>query len=141
MTLYLRFADHLNAALDALVASGDLPAGLERRAVTVEPPRDASHGDLATNAALVLTKQAGRKPREIADLLAGELRKNKDVTEVSVAGPGFVNLRLSDDFWRARLKDVLVEGREVRVFARRHPDDPSRIQAVEAPETVRKWCE
>ncbi len=110
MDPFKHFAAEIEAALSRLAESGALPK-LDTSAVTVEPPRDVTHGDLATNAALVLTKQAARKPREIADLLAGELRRHKDVTEVSVAGPGFVNLRLSDDFWRARLKDVLVEGR------------------------------
>ncbi len=109
MDPFKHFAAEIEAALGRLAASGALPS-LDTAAVTVEPPRDPSHGDLATNAALVLTKQAGRKPREIAELLAGELRRNKDVTEVSVAGPGFVNLRLADDFWRARLRDVLLEG-------------------------------
>ncbi|MGE0151661.1 MAG: arginine--tRNA ligase [Reyranellaceae bacterium] len=110
MDPFKHFAAEIEAALGRLAASGALPR-LDTQAVTVEPPRDPTHGDLATNAALVLTKQAGKKPREIAELLAAELRQNADVTEVSVAGPGFVNLRLSDDFWRARLKDVLGEGR------------------------------
>ena len=109
MDPFKHFAAEIDAALGRLAQAGKLPK-LDTSAVTVEPPRDLSHGDLATNAALVLTKLAGKKPREIADLLAAELRQNRDVTEVSVAGPGFVNLRLSDDFWRARLKDVLVEG-------------------------------
>jgi arginyl-tRNA synthetase len=109
MDPFKHFAAEIDAALGRLAQAGKLPK-LDTSAVTVEPPRDPSHGDLATNAALVLTKLAGKKPREIADLLAEELRQNKDVTEVSVAGPGFVNLRLSDQFWRARLKDVLQEG-------------------------------
>jgi arginyl-tRNA synthetase len=109
MDPFKHFAAEIDAALGRLAQAGKLPK-LDTSAVTVEPPRDPLHGDLATNAALVLTKLAGKKPREIADLLAAELRQNADVTEVTVAGPGFVNLRLSDDFWRARLKDVLVEG-------------------------------
>jgi arginyl-tRNA synthetase len=109
MDPFKHFAAEIDAALGRLAQAGKLPK-LDTSAVTVEPPRDPSHGDLATNAALVLTKLAGKKPREIADLLAEELRQNKDVIEVGVAGPGFVNLRLSDQFWRARLKDVLQEG-------------------------------
>ena len=104
------FAAEIAAALERLTRAGTLPS-LDTAAVTVEPPRDPSHGDLATNAALVLSKQAGRKPREIADMLVRELRAHPDVTEVSVAGPGFVNLRLGDGFWRARLADALVAGR------------------------------
>ena len=96
MTLYTRFAAHLDAALDALVASGDLPAGLERRAVTVEPPRDVTHGDLATNAAMVLAKPAGTNPRALAEKIAAELEKLDEVSGVSVAGPGFINMSLTD---------------------------------------------
>jgi arginyl-tRNA synthetase len=106
MTLYVRFAAHLNAALDALVAAGDLPAGLERRAVTVEPPRDPSHGDLATNAAMVLAKPAGTNPRALAEKLVAELEKIDEVASVSVAGPGFINLTLDEDSWRGELAAI-----------------------------------
>ena len=106
MTLYARFAAHLDAALDALVASGDLPAGLERRAVTVEPPRDASHGDLATNAAMVLAKPARMKPRDIADALVAELASLPGYVKVEVAGPGFVNISLAPDRWQSVIADV-----------------------------------
>jgi arginyl-tRNA synthetase len=90
MTLYARFAAHLDAALDTLVAAGDLPAGLNRAPVTVEPPRDATHGDLATNAAMVLAKPAGTNPRALAEKIAVELRKLDEVEDVSIAGPGFI---------------------------------------------------
>ncbi len=106
MTLYTRFAAHLDAALDALVAAGTLPGGLDRRNVTVEPPRDASHGDLATNAAMVLAKPAGAKPRDLAEALAAELVKLGDVAGVSVAGPGFINLALTDEAWRDELRAI-----------------------------------
>lgn len=112
MTLYTRFAAHLDAALDALVASGDLQAGLERRAVTVEPPRDASHGDLATNAAMVLAKPAGTNPRALAEKIAAELGKLDEVSSVSVAGPGFINLTLTDATWRGELQAILADGGE-----------------------------
>lgn len=110
MTLYARFAAHLDAALDALVAAGDLPEGLERRAVTVEPPRDASHGDLSTNAAMVLAKPARTNPRALAEKLAAELGKLDAVAEVSVAGPGFINLTLTDDTWRDELRGIIQAG-------------------------------
>jgi len=110
MTLYTRFAAHLDAALDALVASGDLPAGLERRAVTVEPPRDASHGDLATNAAMVLAKPAGTNPRALAEKIAAELEKLDAVSAVSVAGPGFINMSLTDATWRDELAAINADG-------------------------------
>jgi arginyl-tRNA synthetase len=110
MTLYTRFAAHLDAALDALVASGDLPAGLERRAVTVEPPRDVTHGDLATNAAMVLAKPAGTNPRALAEKIAAELAKLDEVSGVSVAGPGFINMSLTDATWRGELSAIAQAG-------------------------------
>ena len=110
MTLYTRFAAHLDAALDALVTAGDLPAGLDRANVTVEPPRDASHGDLATNAAMVLAKPAATNPRALAEKIAAELGKLDEVASVSVAGPGFINLALTDDTWRGELSTINAEG-------------------------------
>ncbi|WP_294253035.1 arginine--tRNA ligase [uncultured Sphingomonas sp.] len=110
MTLYARFAAHLNLALDALVLAGDLPAGLERRAITVEPPRDPSHGDLATNAAMVLAKPAGTNPRALAEKLVGELEKLDEVAAVSVAGPGFINMTLAEDSWRGEVAEILRAG-------------------------------
>ncbi|MBB6503832.1 arginyl-tRNA synthetase [Sphingomonas endophytica] len=110
MTLFTRFTAHVDAALDAMTAAGTLPADLDRRNVTVEPPRDATHGDLATNAAMVLAKPAGTNPRALADALAGELRTLPEVAEVSVAGPGFINLRLHDDVWRKEIATIVGEG-------------------------------
>ena len=112
MTLYVRFAAHIDAALDALVASGDLPAGVERRNVTVEPPRDPSHGDLATNAAMVLAKPAGTNPRGLAEKLAAELEKLGEVQSVSVAGPGFINMSLTDATWRDEVAAILTAGED-----------------------------
>jgi arginyl-tRNA synthetase len=112
VTLYARFAAHLNLALDALVLAGDLPAGLERRAVTVEPPRDASHGDLATNAAMVLAKPAGTNPRALAEKIGAELEKLDEVSSVAIAGPGFINLTLTDDTWRGELTTILDAGND-----------------------------
>ncbi len=90
--------------------AGELPGGLDLGRVTVEPPRDAAHGDLSTNAALVLAKPAGRKPRDVAEALAARLAGAPDVTEVSVAGPGFINLRLAEGLWQRCLGDVLRAG-------------------------------
>ncbi len=106
MTLYPRFFAHIDRALDALVARGDLPAGLERRAITVEPPRDTSHGDLSTNAAMVLAKPARTNPRALAELLVAELGGLDEVASISVAGPGFINLTLTDDTWRGELTAI-----------------------------------
>ncbi|WP_374943315.1 arginine--tRNA ligase [Sphingomonas sp.] len=110
MTLYTGFAAHIDAALDALVAAGTIPGGLDRTNVSVEPPRDTSHGDLATNAAMVLAKPAGIKPRDLAEALASELARIDDVADTAVAGPGFINLRLSDDAWRGELAAVASAG-------------------------------
>jgi arginyl-tRNA synthetase len=110
MTLYTRFAAHVAAALDTLVAAGTLPADLDRKNVTVEPPRDASHGDLATNAAMVLAKPAKRNPRALGEALAAELAKLDEVAEASVAGPGFINLRLTDAAWRDELAQIQAAG-------------------------------
>ncbi len=106
MTLYTRFAAHIDAALDTLTAAGALPAGLDRKNVTVEPPRDTSHGDLATNAAMVLAKPAKTNPRVLADALVAELSRLEDVASASVAGPGFINMKLTDDAWRAELAAI-----------------------------------
>ncbi|WP_294354973.1 arginine--tRNA ligase [uncultured Sphingomonas sp.] len=110
MTLYARFAAHVGDALDALVSAGELPADLDRRNVTVEPPRDPSHGDLATNAAMVLAKPAKTNPRQLAEKIAGQLSALPSVTAADVAGPGFINLRLSDDTWRDELRAVAASG-------------------------------
>ncbi|MBA3940882.1 MAG: arginine--tRNA ligase [Sphingopyxis sp.] len=109
MTLFSRFSDHIGTALDALAARGALPAGLDRSAISVEPPRDPAHGDVATNAAMVLAKPAGMNPRALADLLVAELGALDEVTEASVAGPGFINLRLADDSWRDELALIHAE--------------------------------
>ncbi|MBB6424744.1 arginine--tRNA ligase [Sphingopyxis sp. JAI128] len=110
MTLFSRFSDHIGVALDALAARNALPAGLDRSAISVEPPRDPAHGDVATNAAMVLAKPAGMNPRALADLLVAELGMLEEVTEASVAGPGFINLRLGDDSWRDELALIFSEG-------------------------------
>jgi len=110
VTLFSRFSNHIDAALDALVARDALPSGLDRSAISVEPPRDPAHGDVATNAAMVLAKPAGMNPRALADLLVAELGALGEVTEASVAGPGFINLRLVDDSWRDELALIFSEG-------------------------------
>lgn len=110
MTLYTRFAAHVAAALDTLVVAGTLPADLDRKNVTVEPPRDASHGDLATNAAMVLAKPAKLNPRALGEALAAELAKLDEVAGASVAGPGFINLRLTDAAWRDELAQIRAAG-------------------------------
>jgi len=97
-------------SLSAMAVEGALPEGLDFGNVTVEPPRDPAHGDMATNAAMVLAKPTGKKPREIADALAGRLAADPRVAEATVAGPGFLNLRLTPQTWRAVVPAALAEG-------------------------------
>ena len=110
MNIFNGFRDLITKELDAMSAAGELPAGLDLGRVTVEPPRESAHGDLATNAALLLAKPAGRPPRDLAESLAARLADAADVREVSVAGPGFINLRLDDALWYRCLADVLRAG-------------------------------
>lgn len=110
MTLFANFTAHLHVALDALEAAGTLPAGLDRGNVTVEPPRDPAHGDLATNAAMVLAKPAGSNPRALAELIAGEFAKAPGVNGVDIAGPGFLNLKLDASVWLDELRAIAARG-------------------------------
>ena len=109
-TLHAAFAGHIAAALDALEAAGTLPAGLNRANVAVEPPRDSTHGDLATNAAMVLAKPAGTNPRLLAEALVGELTKIPGVTSADIAGPGFINLRIDPATWLTELRAIAALG-------------------------------
>jgi arginyl-tRNA synthetase len=110
MNPYRHFIGEIETALKAMQAAGELPAGLDFSAITAEPPRDAAHGDIATNAAMVLAKAAKKKPRDIADALLPRLEDNPDVVDGAVAGPGFINLKLRDEFWLKRLSECLEEG-------------------------------
>ena len=109
-TLYHRYAAHVAHALAELVAAGELPAGLDMRNVTVEPPRDAGHGDLSTNAAMVLAKPAKMQPRSIATGIARHLARLPEVESADVAGPGFLNIRLKPGVWRAELDAIFAAG-------------------------------
>ena len=112
MSLYAQYAALLDGVLDDLVADGALPAELDRNNVTVEPPRDPAHGDLATNVAMVLAKGAGTNPRALAEVIKPKLEALPPVTSVEIAGPGFLNLRLTPDAWRDELRTILREGEE-----------------------------
>jgi len=109
-TVYHRYAAHVADAIRDLVRSDDLPAGLDMRHVTVESPRDPTHGDLATNAAMVLAKPAGIKPREIAVGIAQYLVGLPDVASAEVAGPGFLNIALKPGVWQDELRTILADG-------------------------------
>ena len=110
MSLYAQYAALLDGVLDDLVTDGALPAGLDRKNVTVEPPRDPSHGDLAINAAMVMAKVAGTNPRALAELIKAKLAALPAVASVDIAGPGFINLRLNANAWRDELRTVLSQG-------------------------------
>ena len=109
-TLYTGFAAKLDASLDQLVAAGDLPADIARRNVTVEPPRDPSHGDLAINAAMVLAKQAKTNPRALAEKIVAILQADDEVSSAEIAGPGFINLRLTQAVWQRELAAIAALG-------------------------------
>ncbi len=102
-TLFARFSSHIAVALDALETDGVLNVGIGRSNVTVEPPRDATHGDLSTNAAMVLAKPAGLNPRVLAEHLVAKLSAIDEVEAVSIAGPGFINMRLRPFVWQSEL--------------------------------------
>jgi arginyl-tRNA synthetase len=109
------FADiesRVAAALEALKAEGELPADVPTSNVEVETPRDSTHGDLATNAAMVLAKPARMKPRDIADKLQAKLSAADGIDAVSVAGPGFINLTLKPVIWQSLVRAILEQGEE-----------------------------
>ena len=110
MNVYALVHSRILDALQALQADGALPAGLDFRNVEVAPPRDAAHGDLASNAALVLAKAAKMKPRDIAQLLADKLKADPDIERIEVAGPGFVNLGFRPAFWHGVVAAILKAG-------------------------------
>ena len=108
--IFAAVLDKVRAANDALIADGVLPAASDQSRVVVEPPREAAHGDMATNAAMVLAKDAGKKPRELAEAIAEKLRADDLVAKAEVAGPGFINLTLKPSAWIGALRAVLAAG-------------------------------
>ena len=110
MNVFSVFKDNVEKEIGILVANGELPEGTDASRISVELPRDPSHGDLSTNAAMVLAKPAGLKPRDLAETIAGRLKSYVSVESAEVAGPGFINLRLSDKFWYQRLIEILDAG-------------------------------
>jgi arginyl-tRNA synthetase len=131
MNLFSDFEWRIRAVVRDLVGDGaELP--LER--ITAEPPREAAHGDVATNAAMVLAKPLGVKPRELALRIAVRLEADPDVASVEVAGPGFVNLRLTESFWAAHLKRILRDG---EAYGRSHKGRgvPVNVEYVSANPT------
>ena len=102
--------DKIRAANTALIKDGALPFGIDQSRIVVEPPRESAHGDMATNAAMVLAKDAGAKPRVLAEAIAAKLRSDDLVAKAEVAGPGFINLTLKPKAWNGALRAVLAAG-------------------------------
>ncbi|MFT6452638.1 MAG: arginyl-tRNA synthetase [Halocynthiibacter sp.] len=138
MNLFADIRTLVITSLEAMVAEGALPAGLSFDNVAVEPPRDASHGDMATNAAMVLAKPAGAKPRDIAEALAAKLAADPRVETAEVAGPGFLNLRLDQGLWGGLVTSILSDanygqsdlGRAIKVnveFVSANPTGPMHV--------------
>jgi len=110
MNVFTLFTGHVRAAVETLARAGGFPTPPDLSRIVVEPPREAGHGDLATNAAMALAKDAGRKPRELAEQIAAELLKLPEVVKAEVAGPGFINLTLDPAVWRTALVDAIRAG-------------------------------
>jgi arginyl-tRNA synthetase len=108
--LFAAVLARVHAVCAALATEGNWPAGIDFSRVVVEPPRDAAHGDMATNAAMVLAKEAKAKPRDLAERIAEKLRAGDLITSVDVAGPGFINLTLKPSVWAEELLAMLREG-------------------------------
>src|SRR6187401_1417383 len=108
--LFANVLARVHAVCAALATEAGWPAGIDLSRVVVEPPRDASHGDMATNAAMVLAKEARAKPRDLAEAIATKLRADELIASVDVAGPGFINLTLKPQAWSDALRTVLREG-------------------------------
>jgi len=110
MNLYQHFRDEIVRTVEDLSAAGEIPGTPDTTRITVEPPREASHGDIATNVAMALAKPTGMNPRELAERLVVRLADLAGVESAGVAGPGFINIRLQPAFWRQRLREILLAG-------------------------------
>nr|WP_314094154.1 arginine--tRNA ligase [uncultured Shinella sp.] len=110
MNLFTDFDSRIKNVLEGLEIVREKRADVDFSRISVEPPRDASHGDVATNAAMVLAKPLGLNPRALADLIVAELKNDPEVADVSVAGPGFINVRLSVAYWQKLLADIVSAG-------------------------------
>ncbi len=110
MNIFKDFQKNIRDTIFSLSEEGKLPAGMNLSNITAEAPRDVSHGDIATNAAMVLVKQAKMAPRDIAELIASCLRLNENVKAIEIAGPGFINIRLKDAFIQNQTAVILSKG-------------------------------
>ena len=115
MTLFAHYRTHILRAITELIEAGIIPEQLDLSRIVVEPPRDKAHGDLASNAALVLAKTARQAPAKLAALIAEKLRVMADFSEITIADPGFINMRLYDEVWRDYLRQLLCAGADYAV--------------------------
>ena len=112
MNLFHHMREKIEAALRTLGEEGLLPADADISRISVEPPREAAHGDVTTNAAMVLARAAGRPPRQLAERIAALLEADADIESIEIAGPGFINMRLAEGFWPRLLDAVLEQGED-----------------------------
>jgi arginyl-tRNA synthetase len=110
MNVFQLFTAHVRSAVEAIAAEGIFASPPDLARIVVEPPREAGHGDLATNAAMALAKDAGLKPRDLAERIAGKLRQRPEITAVEIAGPGFINMTLDPGVWRDALREAIAAG-------------------------------
>ena len=108
MNIFTHFEGILKSAVTALQEEGVVSQDMVWRGVSVEAPRDESHGDIATNVAMVLARFAKMKPRDLAEKIAGHLQGQDEIEKIDIAGPGFINLSIAPGFWHGVLKDILV---------------------------------
>ncbi|MBY5849735.1 arginine--tRNA ligase [Rhizobium ruizarguesonis] len=139
MNLFTDFEARIKTALEQIELVREKRSELDFGRITVEPPRDASHGDVATNAAMVLAKPLGTNPRALADVIIAKLKEDSDVADVSVAGPGFINIRLAVGYWQRLLasmigagtdygRSTLGKGRKVNVeYVSANPTGPMHV--------------
>ena len=110
MNIFNKLEQDIVAIIEALSAKELVPAGIDTSRIVVELPRDETHGDLATNAAMVLAKPCGMKPRDLAELITAELLTLSDVAAAEIAGPGFINIQLQAGRWGEEITHILAEG-------------------------------
>jgi arginyl-tRNA synthetase len=124
MNIFDVYQQRIAAVIDSLGRDGTLPAGLDTSRIVVEPPRDPAHGDLATNAAMVLAKDARMNPRLLAETIAGAIQGQTGIASTEVAGPGFINIRLHEDVLRDVVLAILALGED---FGRLNPEHPASV--------------
>ncbi len=111
MNIYRKIENEVKNIIGQLQAENALPADINSDKVEATPTRDPAHGDVATNAAMVLAAQLGKNPKEISEILVGKLRAVKGIDKAEIAGPGFINMTLAASIWQAAVLDIISEGR------------------------------